>query len=867
MVKLRKTLLGAGALLAMLASGPVHAAPQYDVRSVVKSGEQFLQNSLHVDTGSAASTVSVSPALGSGLGGYVRAADGDGVGFELSPQNGLQRTRAGVQLPDPVESWSLSLNPGADPVVGPNVRISLTDASNPSQSVGTNPGDAPVRVYNDVRILSSMPRAFDPSAARHEAILREALVADAGPGKDVRNVIAYSRTEGGQRVYAIHSMVGAGSTRLGAIPLELKVNEGFTGDATLRFASGCLSDQGCQDPGAPVRFGLAGPGGTASVEWNGPGDTDSVKVNLDQLLRTCVPSQTRMCLNNGRFAIEGSRADFQGNTAPMRPVQLTADSGYVWFFNESNVEMIVKVLDACALNDRFWVFSSALSNVNYVLKVTDTHSGQVYRVENPAGNTAPAILNTNTLFGKCSPADAGLAHEELLNTLTLPPQKQPVVRKYVDLAAKGPCVPDQATMCLGERFRVRADYSANGVQGRATPVPLTSDSGYLWYFGPDNLEVFTKVLDGCGLNNKYWVFVGGLTDVSTKFTVADTATGDIWELANAAGNVFPVVLDTSGFGSCSANASLESRVGKSSTASATAVHDLLEEVRRRYSSVTSEPAPGNITTDVVVPIVGPNGSLGGIEVRSVDNQYGSDGFARFQRDPDEHLSAVLSMVYTRQGTAYKLMVNGHNTDTGAGADRITASFKVGGKTLTVDNKGNGVAVAYVSDPALEQKFLAAAAADFTDRDRQMYGLSAHIVNAWCCASSDFNAGCHNAQVVVGPSGQPDTYDSVGYCRANGTDAAHIAVRIPNQYLNDELHLAANMFVMPDRTAVPATLNMTAWLRPVLRSGELYTNISREGNYLVVVRGKPTSNDVHEDRVDYAATCNRNPEWLVPPAMP
>ena len=37
-------------------------------------------------------------------------------------------------------------------------------------------------------------------------------------------------------------------------------------------------------------------------------------------------------------------------------VPLTNDTGYSWFFNEDNVEVVVKVLDGCDFNQRYWVF-------------------------------------------------------------------------------------------------------------------------------------------------------------------------------------------------------------------------------------------------------------------------------------------------------------------------------------------------------------------------------------------------------------------------------------------------------------------------------------------------------------------------------
>lgn len=67
---------------------------------------------------------------------------------------------------------------------------------------------------------------------------------------------------------------------------------------------------------------------------------------------------------------------------------LTGDTGYFWFFNPANVEVVLKVLDGRALNDRFWVFYGALSSVEYELTVTDTQTGAVREYRNPSGRLA-----------------------------------------------------------------------------------------------------------------------------------------------------------------------------------------------------------------------------------------------------------------------------------------------------------------------------------------------------------------------------------------------------------------------------------------------------------------------------------------------
>ena len=63
---------------------------------------------------------------------------------------------------------------------------------------------------------------------------------------------------------------------------------------------------------------------------------------------------------------------------------------------------------------------------------------------------------------------------------------------------------------------------------------------------PEQREL-TKVLDGCGLGNHFWVFAGGLTDVQVALTVTDTANGAVRVYHNPQGTPFQPLQDTSGF--------------------------------------------------------------------------------------------------------------------------------------------------------------------------------------------------------------------------------------------------------------------------------------------------------------------------------
>jgi hypothetical protein len=114
------------------------------------------------------------------------------------------------------------------------------------------------------------------------------------------------------------------------------------------------------------------------------------------------------------------------------------------------------------------------------------------------------------------------------------------------------CSADDNTLCLsGGRFAVRATFAAaGGASGAARVVELTPDTGYLWFFSPTNVEAVIKVLNACPVNDRYWVFAGGLTDVHTVITVTDTDTGAVKTYTNPQGTAFRPIQDTGAFATC-----------------------------------------------------------------------------------------------------------------------------------------------------------------------------------------------------------------------------------------------------------------------------------------------------------------------------
>lgn len=257
----------------------------------------------------------------------------------------------------------------------------------------------------------------------------------------------------------------------------------------------------------------------------------------------CVAGERGLCLGDHHRA-EIEWRDFAGNIGRGTPVPLTADSGAFWFFREENLESIVKVLDGRPLNDHEWVFFGSLTNVDFALTVTDVDTGAARRWINPSGNFASAA--DTEAFG---PRGAGLSTAPPAGLLSPGAPGPKLVSTRLDPSKAGSvCLPSDTVLCLnGGRFAVEATWADfNGGTGVGHSRPVTDDTGALWFFREDNLEVLIKVLDGRPLTGAWWVFYGAISNVEYQLVVTDTATGVEKIYRNPSGR-FASVGDTGAF--------------------------------------------------------------------------------------------------------------------------------------------------------------------------------------------------------------------------------------------------------------------------------------------------------------------------------
>jgi hypothetical protein len=112
------------------------------------------------------------------------------------------------------------------------------------------------------------------------------------------------------------------------------------------------------------------------------------------------------------------------------------------------------------------------------------------------------------------------------------------------------------SLCLLNRFSITSRWRTNPAPGSLTDGQsqvagvANAGSGLFQFFSPTNWEILVKTLDGCGLNNRYWVFSAATTNVFYRMDVLDVKTGTQKIYFNYPGPPAPAVTDTSALAVC-----------------------------------------------------------------------------------------------------------------------------------------------------------------------------------------------------------------------------------------------------------------------------------------------------------------------------
>jgi hypothetical protein len=209
--------------------------------------------------------------------------------------------------------------------------------------------------------------------------------------------ITVRRDEGNQGAVTVDYSTEDGSASAGE---DYQANSGTLswgpGDRAPRTFEVPVFTDGLAEGNETVRLILSNPTGGAVLDDGDDALSTLTILDSDGSTAACVPGPNTHCLLGGRFQVEAVFRAPQGNAGDAGVIPVSDNSGLFWFFNASNAEMLVKLLDACSVPsfNRFWVFFAATTNVDFTVTVTDTATGVVRQYVNPQGQAALPVQDT-----------------------------------------------------------------------------------------------------------------------------------------------------------------------------------------------------------------------------------------------------------------------------------------------------------------------------------------------------------------------------------------------------------------------------------------------------------------------------------------
>jgi hypothetical protein len=248
-------------------------------------------------------------------------------------------------------------------------------------------------------------------------------------------------------------------------------------------------------------------------DWLDPVGTGANRVlagrNATTVVGPCVPDATTMCLLSGRYEAKVTwRNPFNNDSGIGGAAPFTDFSGFFWFTDPANLELMLKVLE---LDGVIKVFYGQLTDLEFQLTLREVATGLTKVYSNGPANC-----------GAIDQDFRGLQAALIATDKAVPP-------------ATTRCRPDADTLCLlSRRFRVEVDWrnQFNGDSGRGQQNALSDLSGLFSYTDPRNVELLVKVLD---FGDRILFIWGALSDLEYTIRVTDTATEAIKVYNNPAG--------------------------------------------------------------------------------------------------------------------------------------------------------------------------------------------------------------------------------------------------------------------------------------------------------------------------------------------
>jgi hypothetical protein len=239
----------------------------------------------------------------------------------------------------------------------------------------------------------------------------------------------------------------------------------------------------------------------------------------------CVADAATLCLLGRRFQVQVTWMNqFNGASGAGGSLVGTDTTGYFYFTDPSNFELIVKILNFGSV---IKVFYAELTNLHFTITVTDSKTGTVKTYSNTPGDCGAIDESAFAADTAGGGAGAAGAAGKAGGAATQP---------AAAVAKRGTCVPGGGTLCLlDRRFAVTSSWmnQFNGASGQGSPRSLSDQTGLFSFTDPSVLELVLKVVP---FSDRVAFFYGALSDFEYDLTVTDTVGGTTKTYHNAAGN-------------------------------------------------------------------------------------------------------------------------------------------------------------------------------------------------------------------------------------------------------------------------------------------------------------------------------------------
>jgi hypothetical protein len=290
----------------------------------------------------------------------------------------------------------------------------------------------------------------------------------------------------------------------------------------------------------PYTFRVRAKSTLAVSDWSEPASATTAGPD-----GPCVADASTLCLLGERFEVRARwripREPFHHGKAAAQTLDGSQVTGLFTFFTPDNVELVVKMLDGRRVNGAFWLYYGALSDVEYWISVRDTTGGGSRTYHNPPGERCGRGDTKAFVPGP----EGSKSDPRMVSPFPGPSLGVPVGLQLglAEPRMDAPCTPGPETLCLaGGRFRVEVEWENPHVEGsRGAGHVLAAEqndlTGLFWFFQPSNLELAVKILDGRRINDHFWIFWGGLSDIGYTLRITDTDDGRTHDFEHLPGSV------------------------------------------------------------------------------------------------------------------------------------------------------------------------------------------------------------------------------------------------------------------------------------------------------------------------------------------